>query len=128
MKWLPNTYCCIAHAHTVDAYAGRRVHNSTDSQLRLDGGIKYCFLLLQVEYQAQFWQRKARGPSQTKQHVVEIDSIAAQPPVMGRTWERRGYITSPEPAVVLSNTAALSAVVWKSTSMLRFFQRVHARI
>lgn len=67
----------------MDAYAGGRVDNNADPQLGLDGGIQYGFLLLQVEYQAQLWQRKARWPSQPKQRVVEIDSIAAQPPVMG---------------------------------------------
>lgn len=69
----------------MDADTGRCVHDNVDSQLRLDGGVQDRLLLLQVEHQAQLRQRQAGRPGQTKQSVVEIHSIAAQPPVMRRT-------------------------------------------
>lgn len=33
------THSCVAHANTMDANAGRRVHDGSDPQLRLDGGV-----------------------------------------------------------------------------------------
>lgn len=69
----------------MDAYAGRRVHDCADPQLRLDGGVQDSFLLLQVEHKAQFREGQARRPSQTEQRVVEVYGVTAQPPVMGGT-------------------------------------------
>ncbi|TNN53655.1 hypothetical protein EYF80_036121 [Liparis tanakae] len=36
-----------------------------------------------VEHEAQLWQGEAGRPSQTKQGVVEVHGITAQPPVVG---------------------------------------------
>lgn len=71
----------------MDAYAGWRVHDDADSELRLDGGVEDSLLLLQVEHQAQLRQRQAGRPGEAEQRVVEVDGIAAQPPVMSRTWD-----------------------------------------
>lgn len=43
----------------MDAYAGGRVHDGTDPQLGLDGGVQHSFLLLQVEHEAQLGQGEA---------------------------------------------------------------------
>lgn len=72
----------------MDAYAGGRVHDGADPQLRLDGGVEDGFLLLQVEHEAQFWQGQAGRPGQAEQCVVEVHSVTAQPPIMGGTWEK----------------------------------------
>jgi len=67
----------------MDAYAGGRVHDRAAPQLGLHGGVQDSFLLLQVEHEAQLWQGEAGRPSQTKQGVVEVHGITAQPPVVG---------------------------------------------
>lgn len=69
----------------MDAYTGGSVHDGAGSHVGLDGGVEDGLLLLQVEHQTQLRQRQARRPSQTEQRVVEIDGVAAQPPVVGRT-------------------------------------------
>lgn len=74
----------------MDAYASWGVHDGANPQLGLDGGVQDCFLLLQVENEPQLGQGQAGRPSQTEQHVVEVNGIATQTPVMGGTWEKEG--------------------------------------
>lgn len=72
-------------------------HSASEDHLRwelrtlliwFNGGIQDGLLLLQVEDEAEFWQRQTWGPGQTKQCVVQVHSITAQAPVMGGTWEK----------------------------------------
>lgn len=101
------TYCRVAHAHAVDADAGRRVHGGGRAQLGLDGGVQHGLLLLQVEHQAQLGQRQAGRPRQAEQRVVQVDGVAAQPPVMGGTCGRRASSLRVVPLIAsLSSGAA----------------------
>lgn len=78
-----STYSRVAHANTMDAYTGRCVYNSTDTQLRLDGRVEHSFLLFQIEHKAQFWQGQAGRSGQTKQRIIQVHSVTAKSPVKG---------------------------------------------
>lgn len=66
----------------MDADAGGRLGEGARSHLGLDGGVEHSFLLLQVEDQTQFRQGQAGRPGQAEHHVVKVDGVAPQPPVM----------------------------------------------
>lgn len=75
-------YSYVAHAHAVDADAGRSIHDGTDAQLGFDGRVENGFFLLQVQHEAQLRQRQTGRPGQTEQRVVEVHRVAAETPVM----------------------------------------------
>lgn len=116
MKWPHTTYRCVAHADTMDTYTGRCVHNSADRQLRLDGWVEHSLLLLQVEHKAQLWQWQAGRSGQAKQCVVEVHSVAAQPPVMWGTWGKESEMETTNEDV--ANMLAMSKNTFKKDEQM----------
>lgn len=71
------TYGSVAHPDAVDPDAGSRVHHVAGAQLGLDGWVEDGLLFFQVQNEAELRQRKAGGPSQAEQGVVEVHSVTA---------------------------------------------------